>query len=317
MDQESIQSGETIEFVVPEEAEGMRLDQWLSMELAEEASRSVIQKWIQSGALTGEKKKLRSSMKVTPGQTFTLQVPEEPEVDLTPVDMNLDVLYEDDHLAVILKPPGLAVHPGPGDQEKTLIQGLLHLWKDLPVSGDKTRPGIVHRLDKPTEGLLLVAKNSRSLRLLSESFQERKVEKRYSAWLLACPREAVGTVDQPIARNPRERLKMRIDPAGRPARSHYRIEKSIVSVRGRKYSLADIQIETGRTHQIRVHMAHLGAPVVGDLLYSRSGKRFESSGLLLFARSLAFKHPISGRPMEFVLDLPERFRIFEESCVNY
>lgn len=318
MDQNGLNPGEIIEFEVPENSEGERLDRWLSEELSEEASRSDIQKWIQSGSFVALEGKLRSSRKVKRGEIYRLEVPEPPEPDLTPMDLHLKVLYEDDHLAVIVKPPGISVHPGPGDAEKTLVNGLLYLWKDLPVIGDPVRPGIVHRLDKPTEGLLVVAKNAHAHRNLSQAFQERNVEKIYNAWLLASPGDMEGTIDLPIGRNTRERMKMRIDHEGRNAVTHYRVEKSVNSLKGRKFSFVSLKIETGRTHQIRVHMAHSGAPVVGDSLYSRSGKTFGKFGLLLFAKSLSFPHPkIADRLMHFDLELPERFLDFESKCQYY
>jgi 23S rRNA pseudouridine1911/1915/1917 synthase len=294
----------------------MRLDQWLAMELEEEVSRSSLQKWIRQGNIAGPQGEPKCSTKIRTGELYKIEVPRREALELVPDEMDLRIVFEDEDLAVVVKPPGIAVHPGPGESGHTLVNGLIHRWKDLPGM-DLMRPGIVHRLDRDTEGLLIVAKNDRSLWKLSEQFQLREVEKEYNAWLLASPGEVSGTVDLPIARHPVERTKMRIDSGGRNAITLYEIKKSVVSKKGRKYSFAGIRILTGRTHQIRVHMAHLGAPVVGDPLYSRSAREFSAYGLLLFARRLSFRHPVSGKSLSFELSLPERFLEFERKCPNY
>lgn len=297
--------------------EGLRLDRWLAIELEEDASRSRIQKWIKAGGLIGPIAHLKPSHPVQAGETYKIRIPDEPEISLEPVEIPFEVLFEDQNLAVIIKPPGIAVHPGPGQSKITLINGLLHRWKNLPETSGADRPGIVHRLDRLTEGLLIVARNENAHRRMASIFQERKIEKGYSAWLLSTPSHLEGRIELPIARNPVERHKMRVDDSGREAITEYQIEKFVPSRKGRKYSFANINILTGRTHQIRVHMAHSGAPVVGDPLYSRSSSEFEKYGMLLLARSLKFSHPFTEKPMEFEIDLPERFVKFGEVCENY
>jgi 23S rRNA pseudouridine1911/1915/1917 synthase len=308
------------EYTVPPEREGERLDQWISEILGDLSSRSAVQKWIRSGHLAiikeneAEPVPVKANHRIKTGEVFKLIIPEAVESHLQPLDLKLKVLYEDDDLAVIHKPAGLAVHPGKGDTSTTIVNGLLFLWKGLSQGSDALRPGIVHRLDKPTEGLLVIAKSDFAHRKLVKQFQDRTVEKEYAAWLLSSPAEGEGTVDLPIKRHPHERTKMRIDATGRNAVTHYKITKLIKSRRGRKYAFAEIKIDTGRTHQIRVHFANMGSPVAGDGLYSRSAKEFEKFGLLLFARKLSFQHPRTGETLKFELPLPERFLEFERKC---
>lgn len=311
-----LKPGKSFHFTVDPAFEGERLDTWLSTLLSDEISRNKIQKWIDSGTITGPHKKIKGSLKIKEGETYEILVPPPVEPDLTPVFMDIPILFEDDYLAVIHKPPGISVHPGPGENKRTLINGLLHIWKDLPAS-EGYRPGIVHRLDSPTEGLMLIAKTENSHRKLAELFSTRNIEKKYLAWLLAHPPNLEGTVDLPIRRHKIERKKMTVDQSGRPARTDYRVIESIISRKGRKFTLVDLLIHTGRTHQIRVHMAHIGCPVVGDPLYSKSSERYKRFGMLLLARSLAFTHPFSGKELRFELEIPPRFDEFRKICENY
>jgi len=299
------------EFIVSSEDEGKRLDVYLCDMLGEEASRSLVQKWIKNGYVCGSVP-VKSSLQVETGNEFTIEIPQTVPHSVEPVDLQLQILHEDKDLAVIVKPPGIAVHPGPGEKQVTLINGLHYLWKNLP--GDEQRPGIVHRLDAPTEGIMLIAKNEKAHRILAEDFQNRNIKKQYSAWLGAAPSLPEGRIELAIKRHPHERMKMRIDATGRMAVTLYKIEKCIVSKKGRKFAFADIEILTGRTHQIRVHMAHIGCPVVGDSLYSRTHAQFSRFGLLLFARKLEFLHPVSKIEMKFELTLPDRFLEFEKKC---
>ncbi len=306
------------EFKVPPENEGERLDQWIADQLGDLSSRSAIQKWIRNGDLKlikdGESLNIKPNHRLREGETFQLIPPEPEEISAVPTDLGLNVLLDDPDFAVIHKPAGIAVHPGIGDTSTTIVNGILYLWENLSPGSDKTRPGIVHRLDKPTEGILVVAKTEFAHRKLVKQFQDRTVEKEYAAWLLSAPSEGEGTIDLPVRRHPHDRTRMRIDATGRNAVTHYKITKLIKSRKGRKYAFAEIRIETGRTHQIRVHFAHSGSPVVGDSLYSKSAKEFEKFGLLLFARRLKFNHPRTGEPLEFELPLPERFLEFERKC---
>ncbi|MBL8021709.1 MAG: RluA family pseudouridine synthase [Leptospirales bacterium] len=298
---------------VQEDNQGLRLDQWLLVVLDGSASRMEIQRWIKSGSVRGEGVVL-PSRRVKSGETYWIDPP--PVMDsatIVPVQMDFEILFEDEQLAVIHKPPGIAVHPGPGDTGKTLASGLLFKFRELSSGDWNGRPGIVHRLDKPTEGVLLVAKNPQAHRVLSEQFLNRTVKKQYLAWLLACPPLESGEVNAAIKRHPKDRLRMRVDATGRPSVTRYRVVRTHVSRRGRKFALVELDLLTGRTHQIRVHMASLGCPVVGDEIYSRSSQEFKKHGLLLFAQSLSFQHPVSGETMSFKLEPPERFARFEAS----
>jgi 23S rRNA pseudouridine1911/1915/1917 synthase len=303
-------------FIVRPDAEGTRLDQWLAAQMAssEEApSRMQIQRWIKAGLVEGQGT-LNPARRIEAGESFTVKPAiSEKATDLEPIDLNLKILYQDDELAVIHKPAGIAVHPGPGDGGITLASGLIHAFSELKQGEWEGRPGIVHRLDKPTEGVLLVAKNVKAHRLLSGQFLRREVKKTYAAWLLACPPAEEGEINAAIKRHPKDRLRMRIDPTGRHAITRYKVTRTRVSRRGRKFALVEVDLLTGRTHQIRVHMAHIGCPIVGDEIYSRSSAEFKKFGLLLFAQTLEFKHPTNGSTMRFSLDLPERFDRFENS----
>lgn len=309
--------GDEIRLKVEENYDGLRLDAWLAEVMHREASRSMIQKWIKKGAIAGPQNQTRASTKVQADEEYRIIIPEYDEPDLTPTDLSIDIVYEDEYIAVLHKPAGIAVHPGPSDRSTTIVNDILYKWKHLAGGPEQHRPGIVHRLDKPTEGLLVIAKTENAHRLMAEIFQKREVIKEYAAWLINTPDVLEDTIDAAIKRNRVDRLKMKVDPSGRTAQTEYHIQESIVSRKGRKFAFADIRIHTGRTHQIRVHMAHIGCPVVGDNLYSRSAKEFEKYGLLLLAKRLAFTHPITGKDLDFRLDLPERFERFEKNCRNY
>jgi 23S rRNA pseudouridine1911/1915/1917 synthase len=311
----------TREWVVDVHCDGERLDSWLADRLGTEASRTLVQRWIKAG-LVAASGPTTPGRRVRAGESYRLAIPPHPPSNLEPVDLQLVVIYEDADCAVIHKPPGIAVHPGPGDRKTTLANGIVHRWQDLttesnPASmADRMRPGIVHRLDRDTEGLLLVAKHDRARRLLMALFLNREVRKEYTAFLLGNLPRAQGRVELALRRNRRNRLKMQVERGGRMAVTEFAVEQSYTSARGRKFYRVQLNLLTGRTHQIRVHMAHLGAPVVGDVLYSRSAPEFERFGMLLLAQRLSFRQPISGELVDLSLDLPARFREFEHACVN-
>lgn len=298
------------------ECEGQRVDQFLAEKLSSSYSRSQIKDWILSGYVSkaGNLTVKKPSEFVSSGDLFGLKIPEPDPVHIEPVEVEFEVLYEDQSLAVIHKPPDIAVHPGPGQQKLTLVNGLIHRFG---IKDDASRrPGIVHRLDMPTEGLMVVAKNRNIQRKLSGQFQDRAVQKKYSAFVNGPLKGPSGTIDLPVARNRKDRKRMAVVPTGRPALTHYTIEKTITSKKGRRFSLVDIQIHTGRTHQIRVHFAHLKCPVVGDSLYSRSSDKYRKFGLLLLARQLSFQHPETNEKMTFEIPLPQRFHDFDRLAIN-
>jgi 23S rRNA pseudouridine1911/1915/1917 synthase len=305
---------------VGEQDEGMRLDQWLAIRLPE-TSRSQAQKWIKNSAVEianaeGVALPARAALLLKANYTIKVAPPPEDEIRIQPEKIDFPVLYEDTCLAVIHKPPGLAVHPGPGDSSRTIAAGLLYRWQSLPESAIN-RPGIVHRLDKPTEGLLIVAKTSLALRKLASQFKNRQVEKKYIAWLSGTLPAGRGLIDLPVGRKRGDDIRMCVRSDGRPARTHYKIVKTISGRNGRKFTMVEIQLETGRTHQIRVHFSHMRCPVVGDDLYSRSARLFQRYGLQLLAAGISFQHPESGQLLEFQLELPERMQEFERNATTF
>ncbi len=307
---------ETYHFTVNGPQEGMRLDQFLTASLQDRYSRSEIQKWIREGLvqIDGEPV-LERSKKLLENQSIQAVPRTIPENTQEPVELDFQVIFEDKHLAVIHKPPGIAVHPGPGDASITLLHGILHRWPHL--KGQGSRPGIVHRLDKPTEGLLLIALDPEVQWKLSRQFQERSVTKEYIAYLLSTPAETEGRLDFPLMRDRVDRRKRTVHSAGRDAVTLYRMTDVYRTRKGRKLCRVEIQLITGRTHQIRAHFAHIGCPVVGDDLYSRSSREFYKFGLLLLAARLGFHHPVTGKEMEFELPEPDRFLDFARKAEFY
>jgi 23S rRNA pseudouridine1911/1915/1917 synthase len=300
---------------VSENYHNARLDVFLVETLGDDISRSSVQKWIKQGCVFLQEKTItKSGYRVEENDTFSVHIPAKPKMNLDPVDMEIPILWEDDHYLIIHKKPGIATHPGPGDRSMTLVNGLLYQFNKLSQGSSQERPGIIHRLDKPTEGLLVIAKNDKAHALMAKLFQERTIEKTYYAWVLQAPLESVGTIDKPIARHPKERLKMTIRDEGRTSITHYETQKIIHSQKGRKFSLLKLKLETGRTHQIRVHLQSINCPIVGDLLYSRSGANYKKYGMLLLAKSLGFDHPITGEKVYVELEFPDRFVEFEKNC---
>ena len=235
------------------------------------------------------------------GDSVSVTVPEaRPTVNL-PQDLPIDILYEDDDLAVVVKPAGMVVHPAAGNEDGTLVNALLYRLTNLSGIGGEARPGIVHRLDKDTSGLLLVAKTDRAHLALSAMLKDRQMEKHYRALVEGTLKEESGVVDAPIARSKQDRKKMAIDPEGRPARTEWRVVERLKGA-----TLLDVHLITGRTHQIRVHMSSLHHPVAGDVIYGhKNGVKVPR--LMLHAFSLRFVHPITGQEMSFEAPLPPAF----------
>jgi 23S rRNA pseudouridine1911/1915/1917 synthase len=232
-----------------------------------------------------------------------IDVPAPEPVELAPEDIPLDILYEDADIIVVNKPPGLVVHPAAGNPSGTLVNALLHHCKDFAGIGGELRPGIVHRLDKNTSGVLIAAKNEAAMNGLIEQFKERKVQKEYVALVWGHPEPPTGTIETLVGRSVHNRKKMSAHPAtGRKAITHYKVEE-----RFRDASLVRVRIETGRTHQIRVHMSHLGHPIVGDRQYGRARQNqlpAPASRQMLHAERLEFTHPGTGEEMELVAAMP-------------
>jgi len=290
----------------------MRLDQFIASQLSEE-SRSQIQNWIRQGCATVDGANVKTGYRTRAGGAVTLEIPWTPPQQPFPEEIPLDVIYEDDDIVVINKPAGMACHAGAGLQSGTLVNALLYRMGPLEA-GDPERPGIVHRLDKFTSGLIITAKNNFSHRRLARQFKSREVKKEYIALVYGVPSPPVGTIDIAIGRDPNNRKKMSVRARRkRDAVTHYIVKDDF-----RFAALLDIKIETGRTHQIRVHLAAKGHPVVGDFLYggnraknlpNQAAKIVEAMRRpFLHSSRVAFTHPRSGEKMSFQAPLAEELQ---------
>ncbi len=280
--------------------DGVRVDHYL-VEALEGVSRNRIQQWIKQGLLTSSiKSKLKKNHLLTAGEQITLQIPAPQTLDIAAEDIALDIVYQDGDVIVVNKPAGMVVHPAPGNYSGTLVNALLYQIADLSDIGGVIRPGIVHRIDKDTSGLLMVAKNNMAHRSLADQLREHSVERKYLAVVRGGFKVDGGTVDRPIGRNQNNRLKMAIDERrGRAAVTHYKVLERFGEI-----SLIECQLETGRTHQIRVHMAAIGHPLVGDPLYGIKSDRQNGTGQLLHAAVLGFVQPRTGQKMTFQVAPP-------------
>ncbi|MEX0331718.1 MAG: RluA family pseudouridine synthase [Puniceicoccaceae bacterium] len=298
---------EELQLTVPEDARSDRADKMLAR-LYPAYSRSRWQKLFQDGRVWQDERVLSQKTRLRAGDVVDISIPPVEPLELRPVEMDLTVVHEDADLLVIDKEPGRVVHPGAGTGEDTLVHGILHHCQgQLSGIGGKERPGIVHRLDKETSGLLLVAKSDAAFQSLAEQFSSRSIEKFYTALVHGVPEPAEGRVDEPIGRHPVNRLRMAVRPEGRHAVTDYTVKQAWTGT-----SLLSLQIHTGRTHQIRVHMKHIGHPVLGDALYGfRKVPKVDLPDIprvMLHAAQLKFTHPISGELMELEAALPEDFR---------
>ncbi len=291
-------------FTVDGKYEGSRLDHFLA-EAEESMSRSMLQKLCRQGhvSIDGEKQ-LKPGYRLKHGQQVLVCLPPPQPMEARAENIPLHIVYEDSELLVINKPQGMVVHPAAGHREGTLVNALLAHCKDLFAIGDRVRPGIVHRLDKDTSGLLVVAKNQKSFINLSGQVKERQLKRQYLAIVHGFPPAAEGTIDAPLGRDPRERKRFAVinGGKGRQARTHYRVLQ-----KGSSYSLLSLRLETGRTHQIRVHLAYLGCPVVGDPLYGPRHSPYRNLGQLLHSHKLGFVHPKSGEYLEFTAEPESNF----------
>ena len=286
--------------------ECIRIDKFIAVHL-EGVTRSHIQKLIDEGNVLADGKPVKSNHKLKIGQNVEVNVPDAKQIDVKAEEIELDIVYEDEHLLVVNKPQNMVVHPAAGNYEGTLVNALMyHCGDSLSGINGVIRPGIVHRIDKDTSGLLLVAKDDATHIGLSEQIKEHSLTRKYIAIVHGNFKNDEGTVDAPIGRHPTHRKKMCItEKNSKNAVTHYRVLQRFM-----EYTLVECKLETGRTHQIRVHMASLGHPVMGDKTYGVKKEKYNLSGQLLHAKIVGFIHPITKEYMEFETDIPERFMKF-------
>ncbi|MCY0886950.1 MAG: RluA family pseudouridine synthase [Alicyclobacillaceae bacterium] len=292
-----------LQFTVDEDEEGQRLDRWLAdclLELQVDASRTQLQEWIKRGliARVDSTKAVKSSDLVVAASTYIVQIPELQPVELAGDEVAFDIVYEDDSLVVVNKPRGLVVHPAAGHARGTLVNGLVHRGTLLCPLGGEMRPGVVHRIDKDTSGLLVLAKTEMAYRGLTEQLRTHAMEREYTAIVHGTLEHSLGTVDAPVGRDPKNRQRMAVVAGGKHAVTHFRVDRQYA-----RYARLTCQLETGRTHQIRVHMAYIDHPLAGDPLY---GPRHTLPiiGQALHAGVLGFVHPQTGAHLKFEAPLP-------------
>lgn len=288
--------------VSPEDA-GVRIDKYLAEQLPD-ITRSYLQKLLKDGSVQMNGKPVKASTKTAAGAVIALTIPEPEEPEILPENIPLDILYEDSDVILINKPKNMVVHPAAGHYTGTLVNALMyHCRGDLSGINGVLRPGIVHRIDKDTTGVLIVCKNDRAHNALAEQLKEHSITRKYRAIVCGNLKEDEGTVDAPLGRHPQDRKKMAIvRSGGKRAVTHYRVLE-----RFGNYTYIECRLETGRTHQIRVHMASLGHPLLGDEIYGRAKSPFKLEGQTLHAMVLGFIHPTTGEYMEFEAPLPEYF----------
>ncbi len=289
----------------------VRLDAYIA-KLKKDISRTMIQKLIEEGNILVNGKSKKISYKVQLGDEIELNIPKAKEIELKAENIPVEVVYEDDDIIVVNKPKGMVVHPANGNPDGTLVNAIMAMCKDsLSGIGGEIRPGIVHRLDKDTSGLLIVAKNDTAHINMSNQIKNREVKKIYIALVRGVVSENEATINMPIGRSTKDRKKMAVRKDGKEAVTHFKVLR-----RYRKYTLLEVKIDTGRTHQIRVHMSEIGHPVVGDMVYSNGKNEFGIEGQMLHAKSLDFKHPITGKQMHLEAELPEYFEKVLEQLNN-
>ncbi|WP_044642507.1 RluA family pseudouridine synthase [Risungbinella massiliensis] len=298
-----MESVEQLTFGIEENQAGERLDKAVTS-FDEEWSRVRVQEWIAEGRVTVDGIVKKANYRLRGGEQIIVQIPPIEELNMTPEPMNLDIAYEDEEVIVVNKPRGMVVHPGPGNTENTLVHGLLHHCRgQLSGIGGVARPGIVHRIDKDTSGLLMVAKTDRAHQSLVQQLKDHSVTRRYIAVVNGIIPHEKGTIDAPIGRDPKNRQRMAVvERNGKEAITHFLIQE-----RFQQHTLIECQLETGRTHQIRVHMKYIGHPLLGDPVYSSSHKKsgFSIKGQALHAAIIGFDHPVSGKRIMLEAPIPE------------
>lgn len=289
--------------IVQANEKGIRLDSYIASK-KKDLSRTNVKRLIENDNILVNNSSQKISYKVQVGDEISIVIPEAKEIELKPQDIKVDIVYEDDSIIVVNKPKGMVVHPAIGNPDGTLVNAIMNICKDsLSGIGGEIRPGIVHRLDKDTTGLLIIAKNDKAYVNLSEQIKNREVKKIYIALVRGIIPENEATINMPIGRSTKDRKKMAVVKNGKEAVTHFKVLN-----RFKNYTLLEIKIDTGRTHQIRVHMSEIGYPVVGDMVYSNGKNEFGIQGQMLHAKSLDFKHPITGKQMHLEAELPKYFK---------
>lgn len=291
-------------FTLHIEADGGRLDSFIAQALPE-LSRTAVQRLIDAGTVTVNDMVSRASYKVRQGDAVMVRVPPAQPVALSPEALPLDILYEDADILVVNKAAGMVVHPGAGHHSGTLVNALLAYCDDLQGIGGELRPGIVHRLDKDTSGVLVVAKNDHAIRALQRQFKQREVRKIYVALVIGNIEQAEGVIEAPIGRHRVHRKRMAVVAKGKPARTRWRVRGRYHDDYNRIYTLLNVRLLTGRTHQIRVHFLWLGYPLVGDAVYGPARSPLPAPRQFLHARALTFLHPVTEEKMTFSAPLPD------------
>ncbi len=296
--QRGVMEGEEVAFTVAEENEGDRLDKVIAVR-APELSRTKVQRLIDAGAVTVNGDPCKPAYRVEPGDQVAMVLPEEPEPTVRPEPIPLDVIYEDEHLLVVNKPAGMVVHPAPGHPGGTLVNAVLAHAPEVAGVGRPERAGLIHRLDKETSGLIVVAKDEATLVAMQRQFKRRQVAKTYLALVEGHVQPPEGIVEVPLGRDKRHRQKMAARRDGKKARTMYRVLETFD-----RHTLLEVHPYTGRMHQVRVHLAWLGYPIVGDAVYGRRRQRLLQERHFLHAAQLCFTHPAAGEQVTFQAPLP-------------
>ena len=291
------------EYIVNQEEKGKRLDTYIPS-VDTDITRTSAQRLIEDGNILVNGKNAKVSYKIQENDKISVEIPEPKQIELKAQDIPIEIVYEDSDIIVVNKPKGMVVHPANGNPDGTLVNAIMAICKDsLSGIGGEIRPGIVHRIDKDTSGLLIVAKNDNSHVKMSEQIKNHEVKKTYIALVRGVFKENEATIDMPIGRSTSDRKKMAVNKNGKNAITHIKVLK-----RFDKYTLLQVNIETGRTHQIRVHLSHIGYPIVGDYTYSNGKNEFDVIGQCLHAQKLEFKHPTTQKDMCLEAELPQYFK---------
>ena len=291
------------EYIVSQEEKGKRLDTYIPS-VDTDITRTSAQRLIEDGNILVNGKNAKVSYKIQENDKISVEIPEPKQIELKAQNIPIEIIYEDSDIIVVNKPKGMVVHPANGNPDGTLVNVIMAICKDsLSGIGGEIRPGIVHRIDKDTSGLLIVAKNDNAHVKMSEQIKNHEVKKTYIALVRGVFKENEATIDMPIGRSTSDRKKMAVNKNGKNAITHIKVLK-----RFDKYILLKVNIETGRTHQIRVHLSHIGYPIVGDYTYSNGKNEFDVIGQCLHAQKLEFKHPITQKDMCLEAELPQYFK---------